>query len=154
MPPPLTVDAVDLSRYAGTWHEIARLPNVYERACVSQPSATYTPGADGIAVTNRCLTRSGRLRVSQGLARVVPGSAGSRLKVTFVPSWLRWVDAVWADYWILDLDANYQVALVGTPRRDAMWLLAREPELDDAHRGRLLRVALEQGYDVQRLQFS
>lgn len=152
--PPRTVDAVDLSRYAGTWHEIARLPNRYERECVGQPSATYTPGFDGIAVTNRCSTRNGQMRVSQGLARVVPGSAGACLKVTFVPSWLRWLDAAWADYWILDLDADYRVALVGTPRRDAMWLLAREPVLDDAQRERLLRIAAERGYDVQRLQFS
>lgn len=154
VPPPITVDAVDLSRYAGTWHEIARLPTPYERACVSQPSATYTPGADGIVVTNRCLTRSGRMRVAQGLARVVPGSGGARLKVTFAPGWLRWLDAVWADYWILDLDADYQVALVGTPRRDALWLLARDTQLDAAQRDRLLGVAAAQGYDVQRVQFS
>lgn len=141
--------------HSQTQHESGdRLPNFYERDCVSQPSATYTPRVNGMAVTNRCLTRSGRMRVAQGFARVVPGSAGARLKVTFAPWWLRWLDAVWADYWILDIDADYQVALVGTPRRNAMWLLARHRELDAAQQARLLQVAAEQGYDVQRLQFS
>ena len=35
------VQEVDLQRYAGTWYEIARLPNRFQRACVSDVTATY-----------------------------------------------------------------------------------------------------------------
>lgn len=152
--PPRTVDAVDLSRYLGKWHEIARLPNRYERACAGQPTATYSLRDGELNVTNRCLARSGRLRTSHGVARVVAGSRGARLKVTFAPSWLRWWPAVWADYWILHVDADYQFALVGTPQRDALWLLARSDHLDEAQRVQLLRVASEQGYDVRQLTYG
>lgn len=152
--PPRPVDHVDLNRYAGAWHEIARIPNRYQRACAGQPSATYLPRGDDIVVVNRCRTRSGRLRVSEGVAQVVAGSGGARLKLSFAPAWLRGWHAAWADYWILDLDDDYQVALVGTPRRDALWLLARQPSLDDAQRTRLLHAAAAQGYDPRRLRFN
>jgi len=49
-----TVTAVDLSRYAGTWHEVARLPNWFQRSCI-RSTARYIPQADGsITVINTC----------------------------------------------------------------------------------------------------
>jgi Lipocalin-like domain len=35
------VPAVDYQRYAGTWFEIARLPNRFQRACAGDVTATY-----------------------------------------------------------------------------------------------------------------
>src|SRR5687768_8361336 len=56
--PPATVASVDLSRYAGTWYEIARFPNSFEDGrgieCI-EVTATYTPRPDGrLGVLNRC----------------------------------------------------------------------------------------------------
>ena len=50
---PSVVSSVDLLRYQGTWYEIARLPNYFERKlkCIS---ATYTLRDDGkITVLNK-----------------------------------------------------------------------------------------------------
>ncbi|HMW86047.1 MAG TPA: lipocalin family protein, partial [Nitrospira sp.] len=50
-----TVASVDLARYAGTWHEIARLPMWFQRHCVDS-KATYTVRNDGaIGVRNECV---------------------------------------------------------------------------------------------------
>jgi apolipoprotein D and lipocalin family protein len=37
-----TVAAVDIKRYMGTWFEIARTPNMYQKNCVGEVKATYT----------------------------------------------------------------------------------------------------------------
>ena len=54
MPPPRVVDRVDLNRYTGTWYEIARYPNRFQKNCAGT-TATYTLRPDGkIEVINRC----------------------------------------------------------------------------------------------------
>lgn len=36
------------------------------------------------------------------------------------------------DYWVLRVDSNYQVALVGGPSHKYLWILSRSPQLDEA----------------------
>lgn len=158
---PRTVARVDLARYAGTWYEQARLPMRHERDCQGQPRAHYTPtrSADGagLLVTNECLDRGGRLRQVRGVGRVVPGSAGSRLQISFAPAWLRWLPGVWADLWVLhvdDTEPDYRVAVVGSPRRDRLWVLSRAPSLGPAEQQRLVNVAAAHGYDIGRLVYA
>ena len=153
-PQPVALAGLDLPRYAGLWYEIARLPTRFEDGCVSRPTAEYRAGPDGLEVINRCRTATGRERVARGLARVVPGSGGARLEVSFAPAWLRWLPLVWADHWVLHVDADYRIALVGSPGRDVLWLLAREPEPTVAQFRELVGVARRQGYDLRRLRFS
>jgi apolipoprotein D and lipocalin family protein len=153
--PALQTEAhVDLGRYAGTWHEIARLPTPFERPCAGQPQATYTLHAGGIDVCNRCRTADGQLRVAEGEARVVPGSGGARLKVSFLPPWLRWLPVGWGDYWILFIDEAYTVALVGEPSRRHLWVLARRPRLAPDALRQLVALAGAQGFPVERLLLS
>lgn len=143
---------VDLTRYAGTWHEIARLPNPFERPCAGQPQAHYTlVGGGQLRVENRCQMADGGWRRAVGEARVVPGSGGARLKVSFLPAWLRWMPVGWADYWILFVDEGYHVALVGEPHRRQLWLLSRTPRVPQPVLQRLLEQALAQGFPIERL---
>jgi apolipoprotein D and lipocalin family protein len=145
---------VNLLRYAGTWYEVARLPNRFQTECAGQPVATYTLRGARLEVLNRCPGRDGSERFGRGVARVVRGSAGARLKVSFAPPWLRALPFVWGDYWILHLESDYSAALVGTPQRDALWLLSRRRQLPEVVLQRLLQTARAQGFDVQRLFFS
>ena len=65
-----TVPVVDLQRYAGTWHEQARLPNRFQKHCVRDVTATYTPQADGsIEVLNQCRRDDGSLVCGGGTWR-------------------------------------------------------------------------------------
>ena len=52
---PMTVVAkVDMNRYLGTWYEIARFPNKFEKDC-THVTATYALAADQtIQVNNAC----------------------------------------------------------------------------------------------------
>lgn len=128
--PPATVAKVDLDRYLGTWFEVARLPNPEEdgfgRRCVDV-TATYARRRDGrVDVLNVAYDANRAMRRSSvhGSARAVDAS-GAKLVVTFF-------HLFGGDYWVLGLDPEYRWALVGTPGRRRLWLLARTPRLAPA----------------------
>ncbi len=151
--PLATVSYVDLDRYLGTWHEVALYPNRFQRACAAETTATYTPLAGGrIGVRNRCLRADGSEMSVDGVAEVVDPATNARLKVSFLPPWLRWTGLGRGDYWVIYLSPDYRVAIVGEPRREYLWILARTPELSDAEYEALLQVVRAAGYDPQRLQ--
>ena len=152
--PVTPVADLDLARYAGTWHEIARLPMYFQRKCTGNVTATYTPNLDGtVTVDNRCDTAEGPT-ASIGIARRPDAFARGKLEVTFVPPWLRWLPLVWADYWVLALDDDYQWAMVGQPGRKFLWILSRTPDLDPATFDRLKAHAVAMGYDLSALIVS
>jgi apolipoprotein D and lipocalin family protein len=146
-----TVPHVDLARYAGTWHEIARLPNWFQRSC-ERSHAEYTPCGDGtLKVVNTCVKASGRYTSIEGRATPVPCSGNARLRVkfgglaAFVPV------AAEGNYFVIALDDDYQWALVGTPDRRFLWILARQPQLDPGVYAQLTRQACCLGFDVGSL---
>ena len=146
------VPDLDYQRYAGTWYEIARLPNRFQRECVSDVVATYALRSDGrIAVTNRCRQSDGKIKEANGAARRVDGQPPSVLKVRFAPALLSFLPAVWGDYQIIELGAEYDYAVVGTPDRSYLWILARRPEIDPELRRRIVDNARTQGFDVSAL---
>ena len=71
------------------------------------------------------------------------------LEVRFAPAWLGWLPMVWGDYWVIDLDPEYRWALVGAPDADYLWILSREPQLEEAVVERLLERADARGYPVE-----
>ena len=102
-----------------------------------------------IDVTNACTRSDGTRDSTMGLARVVgPG----RLEVRFAPAWLGWLPFVWGDYWVIALDADYRHVLIGTPNREYLWILARDPVLDAAIVDDLLGRARELGFPVDLVQ--
>lgn len=140
------VPSVDLSRYAGMWHEIARLPNRFQKKCDSSSTATYTLRPDGkITVLNQCRKADGSTARVTGTAKLAdPKGPNTKLKVTFF-----WPFS--GDYWILALDPEYRWALVGEPERKYLWILAREPRLDDATYQDIVARAARQGFPVDKL---
>ena len=149
--PVRTVAKVDLDRYAGEWFEIARFPNRFQRQCVGDVRAAYSRRPDGrIDVVNRCRTADGET-VARGMARVVDDVTFAKLKVRFAPSWLTWLPPVWGDYWIVGLATDYSWAVVGDPRRDYLWILARTRHLDDSSLAAARTAARDNGFDIDRL---
>jgi apolipoprotein D and lipocalin family protein len=149
---PKTVGQVDLQRYQGTWYELARLPMFFQRSCV-RSEAHYALQDDGsVAVINRCETNEGEWQQVKGEA--VPQQPGQTDKL-----WVRfdnWFSNLFpgltkGHYWILYLDDGYNVALVGSPDRDYLWLLSREKTIDAATRDTLLEEARQRGYDTSEL---
>ena len=152
---PTTVDSVDLEKYAGTWYEIGRLPMYFQRKCAGDVTANYAQKADGkgITVTNKCMAEDGSEIIAEGLAKTADDT-GSKLKVTFLPSWIRWLPVGRADYWVLARDADYKTALVGTPDKDYLWLLARSPNVSQETYSKYRQIAQQQGYDLKEFKLT
>lgn len=141
-----SVPELDLQRYLGLWYEIGRLPLRQEDDSAANVTAEYALNEDGtIRVDNRCLDAAGN--PTQALGQAIPDPEHSgRLAVTFLPAGLRWIPFTHADYWVLQIDADYRHALVGTPDHEHLWVLAREPELDAQVCATYLADAARQGY--------
>jgi len=145
-PDPLaTVASVDLDRYLGMWHEIARLPNRFERQCASDVEAQYRREPGGIHVLNRCRTADGGISESKGHAKIVAGSQNAKLRVTFF-----W--PFYGDYWILALDPDYTEVLVGAPSRKFAWVLSRRSDMHEERLAALLARAQALGFDSRAFQ--
>lgn len=146
-PPLATVSEVELTRYAGTWYEIARYPNWFERGC-NGVTAEYTLRDDGsVGVLNICRTPQGaeRSRI-EGRATVENPQEPGKLTVFFATA------PFGAPYWILALGADYEYAVVGDPSRSFLWILSRTPTMDPAIYESLLDRLPEWGYDPARLE--
>ena len=144
-PPVRTVQFVDLARYTGTWYEIARYPNSFQKGC-RDTTAVYTLRPDGeITVINRCLKGAdGEIAEARGRAWLAGPPDTSRLKVTFF-----WPFR--GDYWIIDLGENYEYAVVGTPDREYLWILGRTPTLPAGTYAGILKRLERQGFDPEKL---
>ena len=147
-----TVASVDLSRYAGTWYEIARLPMWFQRHCVDS-KAIYSHRPNGaVGVHNECVTDTGKVEQAEGVATVVDAKTNAKLTVVFDNWFARpFGSSRDGNYWILDLDPEYRTAMVGTPDHRFLWILSRTPQLEEATYRRLVERAQQLGYPVSDL---
>lgn len=153
--PVAPVPALDVPRYMGKWYEIAHLPNWFQKKCVDSTHAEYTLQPNGrVQVVNRCRLASGEMNEAVGEARQVGegGATSPRLKVRFAPEWLSFLPMVWGDYWVLDIDPDYQLVVVGEPTREYLWVLARTPRVSPEAYVALLQRLAQQGFNVGLLR--
>jgi apolipoprotein D and lipocalin family protein len=138
------VNQVDIHKYAGTWYEIARLPNSFEKG-LENVSATYSLKENGkIKVLNKGQKVSGKINQIEGVAWIPNPDCQGKLKVRFF-----WPFA--GKYWILSLDKDYNYVLVGEPSRKYLWILSKTKTLDEHIYNNLLQQAKQYGFDIDKL---
>jgi apolipoprotein D and lipocalin family protein len=150
--PPATAKAVDINRYAGRWFEIARLPMPFQKSGESA-IAEYGLNADGtVSVHNIAVRPDGSQHDIRGFAKVLNPPANTKLAVRF-STWFGPLIPVpkEGNYWILYVDESYQEAIVGTPDRKYLWLLARTSSISDSRYAALVAKAKSLGFDVSRI---
>jgi apolipoprotein D and lipocalin family protein len=151
--PLTTVPTLDVPRYMGTWYEIAKYPNWFQKKCVKNTRAEYSAQADGrVRVLNSCTTKDGEVSEAIGEARQIGGSTSPKLEVRFAPAWLSFIPLVWGDYWVIDLDPAYQVVAVSEPKREYLWVLSRTPELSAKDYDELVKRLEKKGFDRRKLE--
>lgn len=116
---------VDLNEYAGTWYQVAALPQPYSLQCASDTTAEYAVlDEETISVRNSCGTFFG--------PSVIDGTADLRsdasLRVNF-PGVPFQDQAGPTNYRITYLDEDYSLAIVGDPDRNSGFVLSRTPDL-------------------------
>jgi apolipoprotein D and lipocalin family protein len=147
-----SVDTLNIDRYMGVWYEIAKYPNWFQRHCVANASAQYSLLDNRqVRVVNRCVEEDGEIKEKAGVARQLGSADSPRLEVSFAPTWLSLVPAVWADYWVIDIDPGYTLAAVSEPTRNYLWVLSRTPHVDPQRYQQLLQRLRARGFDTSKL---
>eukprot|EP01015_Nassula_variabilis_P029903 TRINITY_DN649_c0_g2_i1.p1 TRINITY_DN649_c0_g2~~TRINITY_DN649_c0_g2_i1.p1 ORF type:complete len:179 (+),score=25.37 TRINITY_DN649_c0_g2_i1:65-601(+) len=143
-----TVDYVDLNRYQGTWYEIARMPFFPENDayCVTAQYSLTNNGQVQVINTKRQGSKVGPQSSSIGKAWPTDAT-NSKLKVQF-----QWPFS--GDYYIVDLDKDYQWAIIGAPSRRLGWILARKPQISPSLLEKLVSKMEDVNYDVSELILS
>ncbi|MEI6560366.1 MAG: lipocalin family protein [Rhodospirillaceae bacterium] len=151
--PLAAIAKLDLPRYLGTWHEITKYPNRFQKKCVSDTSADYSLQSDGsVRVVNRCKMADGAAAEAIGQAVQTGGPDSPKLQVRFAPWWLSFLPMVWGDYWVVDLDETYRLAAVSEPSRKYLWVLSRTSTVDAAAYRDLLKRLESKGFDLTKLE--
>ena len=153
--PVTPIASLNVARYMGTWYEIAKYPNFFQRKCASNTVAEYSTQPDGtVRVFNRCTQDNGKVIDALGQARQIGNATSPKLEVRFAPAWLSFLPFVWGNYWVIDIDPEYQLVAVSEPKREYLWILSRTPEVDGkAYEGLLARL-VKSGFDMGKLERS
>lgn len=152
----VAINGFQISKYLGTWYELARLPNRFEDKCVAPIIADYSidpEDSSKVVVTNKCNTKSNVEDIAIGSASFSESSNIGKLKVAFAPKWLRIFPFVYGDYWVISVDYN-KIAVVGSPDHDYLWILSRKESVSNEDLEQAVNVARDAGFDVSRLIYN
>ena len=141
-----TVKVLNIPHFMGKWYEIARYDHTFEKG-MTHVTAEYSLESNGkIRVINRGI-KNGKPKEIVGKAKQPdPVEYPGRLKVSF----FLWF---YSDYYVLELDKDYQYALIGSSSDKYLWILSRTPELPKDILDKLLANIKQRGYDLSRLVY-
>lgn len=140
------VNDLDIEKYLGKWYELARYDHKFERDLVGV-TATYSYREDGkLKVLNSGFKNSldGKRSEATGKAKIPDPNIPSKLKVSFFLFF-------YGDYFVLELDKDYQWAVIGSSSDKYLWILSRTPKIDESLYNELLNKLSQRGYDVNKL---
>lgn len=134
----------DINKYLGKWYEIARIENEFQPK-MEKVTAQYNLIRENyIEIINSGYIKDNIVNI---IGRAVPTDKDTTLKVHFSPD-------VYSYYNILFVDDNYQYALVSGDSKDYLWILSRTPELDKNISDKLIDIAKNQNYNVDKIFFT
>ena len=142
----LPVNGFDVDQYMGTWYEIARLDHSFERG-LERVTAEYSLRDDGgIKVINKGFDlQKKRWKEVIGKAYFVDDSDLGKLKVSF------W-GPFYSSYNIIALDKEkYSYSMVCGPNKSYLWILAREPHMEESLKLELMNRAKDMGFETDKL---
>lgn len=142
------IDNFDINRYLGQWYEIARLDHSFERGLVRVKAEYQLREDGGISVINSGFNQSsGEHKTAIGKAFFTGASNRGSLKVSFFGPF-------YGGYNIIELDSDYQYAMIAGPNRDYLWILSRTPTLPEPTLNNLVCKAKQLGFATETLIFT
>lgn len=144
---PDVVSSVDFNRYAGLWYDIAHAPNFFQRGCVRSTAEYKVLTPLSVSVKNICYKSDGSTSDIEGEAKVVDPAVPAKLKVRF-NFFAR------GDYWIIDLDPNYQWAVVSAPKKKSLFILSRQAPMDPVLLDKIIESLKAKGFATEDLVYD
>jgi len=135
----------NVQKYMGKWYLIGSIPQFYDKGCERQ-TAEYTHLSESIKVYNKCYDRGGKM-IRSVIGSAVPESPcqPAALKVSFPEQPF---DFPFANY--LVHKTNYtDYAIVGSPTRDAFYILSRKSKMSESQYNKFLQYAKKLGYNYK-----
>ncbi|PKF74935.1 lipocalin family protein [Chryseobacterium sp. PMSZPI] len=141
----VAVKDFDIKKYLGRWYEIARFDYKFEKN-MDNVTAEYLEKSDGtIRVVNKGYNYLKKVwEESIGEAKFVKNITEARLKVSFFKPF-------WAGYNVIDIDEEYQYALVTGSSLKYLWILSRTTTIPESIRQRFIEKAKRIGYNTNDL---
>jgi apolipoprotein D and lipocalin family protein len=135
---------IDLKRYLGTWYEIARLPNSFEKG-LENITATYILRSDGkIEVINSGI-KNGEKKIAKGVAWIPDKNYTGQLLVSFF-----WIFK--SQYNIIMIDeTDYSYSVVTSNTNNSLWILSRVPKINNELYDNLIKFVSSKGFDVTKI---
>ena len=135
---------IDINKYLGTWHEIARIPNEFQPNMVNV-TAEYLMTPTHIDVINSAYV-NGKLLTVRGIAKTTNDESDTLL-ITFD-------NEHYSHYKILAITEDYKYSIVGGDNENHLWLLGRTPVIDVHLYYQLLRFAESSGYNAKEMKIT
>lgn len=136
----------DVTKYQGTWYEIARLDHSFERG-MDQVTANYQLNDEGdVVVTNKGFKVDDNVwEEAIGKAKFVGANDEGYLKVSFFGPF-------YGSYVVFDIDQkDYQYSFVSGPNLSYLWLLSRTKTVEPEVMASFIKQAKAIGFDTEQL---
>ncbi|WP_078119805.1 lipocalin family protein [Thiosocius teredinicola] len=140
-----TVSSVDIDRFMGDWYVIASIPTPFEKDIYNAVENYERVGPRRVQTTFtfRKGGFDGPLKEMQPVGFIDEHNAAL---------WgMQFIWPIKADYRIVYLDTDYHATIIGREKRDYVWIMAREPHLDEATYAKLIDTVRSLGYDVSKI---
>lgn len=141
---PEVVKEVQIDRYLGLWYEIGHFPNFFQKGCLRSTAEYGLLPSGEISVLNVCYRKGNITTPIQGKAFAPNKAEPAKLKVDFGFPKL-------GDYWIIDLDSEYQWAVVSGPGKDSLFILSRTAPMEYALMQSIFMRLQERGFDITKI---
>jgi apolipoprotein D and lipocalin family protein len=142
-----TVEYVDIERFMGDWYVIANIPTFIEKEATNAIESYRLDDDGNVATTFTFFKKS-----------------SPEKKVEYTPKGFivnKKSNAEWAmqflwpfksKFLIINLDKNYQITVIGHPSKKYVWIMSRNPAIEDEKYESILGYLSSIGYDISKIK--
>ena len=142
-----TVEYVDLKRYMGDWYVIANIPTFIEKDATNAVES-YKLSSDGTIHTTFSFSKGspeGEKKVYHPKGFVFNKETNAEWRMQFL-----WPFKM--PFLIIELDEDYSYTVIGYPSKKYVWIMARNPQIDEDRYSLILENLSDVGYDTSLIQ--
>lgn len=138
------LDSFTIKRYLGEWQEVERIDNSFEKGLTGVTANYSIDEKNRIIVVNRGFNPD----------KEIYKEARGYIKTTNKLGWFKvsFFRPFYGDYIVLDIDMNYEYALVGGGSSEYLWILSRNGKIPKKLRERFIEKAESMGYSYEKLK--